>query len=138
MIQYQCKVGTPGGDIQEIAFQSEDELSLREELAEKGYHILRIRSSLGLAMLIIGAPLWFFFWKNVQRNVSGNTIEIGSALRKFYLNLILVADCLYHPCKRQQFPGMAAGWSSTGPVRRRRTGYPDSVCCHLVLSLANQ
>ena len=51
MIQYQCKVGTPGGDIQEIAFQAEDERSLREELAEKGYHIFRIRRSLGLARL---------------------------------------------------------------------------------------
>ena len=50
--------------------------------------------SLGLAMLVIGGALWFFFWRAIQRNVSRNLAEIGSALRKFFLNLILAVSAL--------------------------------------------
>ena len=46
--------------------------------------------SLGLAMTVIGGPLWFLFWRAVQRRVKGNQEEIGAALRKFSLNLILI------------------------------------------------
>lgn len=50
--------------------------------------------SLGLAMLVIGAPLWYFFWHSVQQKTTGNAHEIGSGLRKFFLNLILVITSL--------------------------------------------
>ena len=50
--------------------------------------------SLGVAMLVIGGPLWFFFWRSVQKHVVGNTIEIGATLRKFFLNFILVVSSL--------------------------------------------
>jgi ABC-type multidrug transport system fused ATPase/permease subunit len=46
--------------------------------------------SLGLAMLVIGGPLWFFFWRAVQRRVKGNQEEIGAGIRKLFLNFILV------------------------------------------------
>ena len=45
-------------------------------------------------MLVIGAPLWFFFWRGLQRQVNGHTAEIGSAIRKAYLNLILLVTAL--------------------------------------------
>jgi hypothetical protein len=44
--------------------------------------------SMGLAMTVIGGPLWFFFWRAIQRRVKGNEEEIGSAIRKFFLNFI--------------------------------------------------
>ncbi len=50
--------------------------------------------SLGLAMTVIGGPLWFFFWRSIQRRVTGNTDETGAALRKFYLNLVLLVTSL--------------------------------------------
>lgn len=50
--------------------------------------------SLGLAMLAIGAPLWYFFWRSVQQRTAGSIEETGSALRKFYLNLVLVVTSL--------------------------------------------
>jgi len=50
--------------------------------------------SLGLAMLVIGGVLWFLFWRAIQRSVSGNTEEIGSAIRKLFLNLILTVSAL--------------------------------------------
>ena len=50
--------------------------------------------SLGLAMLVIGGVLWFLFWRAIQRNVSGDTDEIGSAIRKLFLNIIVVASAL--------------------------------------------
>lgn len=50
--------------------------------------------SLGLATIIIGGTLWFVFWRTIQRQVSGNPAEIGSAIRKFYLNLILLVAAL--------------------------------------------
>jgi len=50
--------------------------------------------SLGLAMLVIGGVLWFLFWRAIQRNVSGNPAEIGSAIRKFIFNVILIGSAL--------------------------------------------
>ena len=50
--------------------------------------------SLGLAMLVIGGPLWFLFWRAVQRNVVGNQAEIGATIRKFFLNLIVTVSAL--------------------------------------------
>jgi len=50
--------------------------------------------SLGLAMLVIGAPLWFFFWRSIQGRVRGNNVEIGSALRKLFLNLVMAGSAL--------------------------------------------
>jgi hypothetical protein len=50
--------------------------------------------SLGLAMLIIGCPLWFFFWRSIQKHTVHNQVEIGSVMRQFYLKLILVITSL--------------------------------------------
>jgi len=50
--------------------------------------------SLGLAMLVIGGVLWFLFWRAIQRNVSGDTDEVGSAIRKLFLNIIVAASAL--------------------------------------------
>ncbi len=50
--------------------------------------------SLGLAMLFIGGALWFVFWRAIQRQVSGDPAEIGSAIRKLYLNLVLLVTAL--------------------------------------------
>jgi len=50
--------------------------------------------SLGLAMLVIGGVLWFLFWRAIRRNVSGDTDEIGSAIRKLILNIIVAASAL--------------------------------------------
>ena len=44
--------------------------------------------SLGLAMLVIGGVLWLLFWRATQRQVSADTGEIASGIRKLYLNLI--------------------------------------------------
>src|SRR3990172_7618241 len=45
--------------------------------------------SLGLAMTIIGGPLWYMFWRAIQHRITGNQEEIGAGMRKFFLNLIL-------------------------------------------------
>ncbi|MDO8716756.1 MAG: DUF5671 domain-containing protein [Dehalococcoidales bacterium] len=50
--------------------------------------------SLGLAMTIIGGPLWFMFWRAIQNRVTGNQEEIGAGMRKFYLNLILLVTAI--------------------------------------------
>ncbi|HEY96094.1 MAG TPA: hypothetical protein G4O15_14290 [Dehalococcoidia bacterium] len=50
--------------------------------------------SMGLAMLFISGTLWFLFWRIIQREVSGDTLEIGSAIRKFYLNLVLTVTAI--------------------------------------------
>ncbi|MBI4188566.1 MAG: hypothetical protein HY529_05095 [Chloroflexi bacterium] len=50
--------------------------------------------SLGLAMLVIGGTLWTLFWRAIQKQVSGNPTEIGSAIRKLFLNIILVVSAL--------------------------------------------
>ncbi len=68
----------------------------------KGTTLVRIEApgfsreqlSLGLAMLVIGGILWFLFWRAIQRQVSGSPAEIGSAIRKLFLNIILVVTAL--------------------------------------------
>ena len=62
------------------------------QVGEATFHQQQL--SLGLAMTVIGGPLWFFFWRAVQRRVKGNQEEIGAALRKFFLNLILLVSAL--------------------------------------------
>jgi hypothetical protein len=57
-------------------------------------HFNQQQLSLGLAMLVIGGPLWFFFWRSIRKSVHGNIIETGASLRKFFLNLILVVSSL--------------------------------------------
>ncbi len=46
--------------------------------------------SMGLAMVVIGGPLWYFFWRAVQRRVAGNPEETGTGIRKVFLNLIIL------------------------------------------------
>jgi hypothetical protein len=50
--------------------------------------------SLGLAMTVIGGPLWFFFWRAVRRRTKGSQEEIGAASRKLFLNFVLVVTAL--------------------------------------------
>jgi hypothetical protein len=50
--------------------------------------------SLGLAMIVIGGPLWFLFWRAVQRRIKGNQEEIGADIRKVFLNHILLVTAL--------------------------------------------
>jgi len=53
---------------------------------------LRQQLSLGIAMVVIGGPLWFLFWSMIQRHAERDADESGSALRAFYLNLVLIVS----------------------------------------------
>lgn len=46
--------------------------------------------SMGLAMTIIGGPLWFLFWRAAGRRARSSPAESSAAVRKFSLNLILL------------------------------------------------
>lgn len=50
--------------------------------------------SFGLAMTVIGGPLWLIFWRSIQRSADRNEVEIGSATRKLYLNFVLTVASL--------------------------------------------
>ncbi|MBN2076505.1 MAG: hypothetical protein JW762_13230 [Dehalococcoidales bacterium] len=50
--------------------------------------------SIGLAMIVIAGALWFLFWRIIQREVSGDNTEAGSAIRKLYLNLVLTVTAI--------------------------------------------
>lgn len=66
------------------------DVTIRSSLTQVGVeYYSREQFSLGLAMTVIGGPLWFFFWRAIQRRVKGNSEEIGSVIRKLFLNLIL-------------------------------------------------
>ena len=53
---------------------------------------LRQQLSLGIAMVVIGGPLWFLFWSLIQRHAGRDADESGSALRAFYLNFVLIVS----------------------------------------------
>jgi hypothetical protein len=59
--------------------------------------------SLGLAMLIIGGPLWYFIWRNIQSHTRNNPPEIASIMRQLFLNLILVVTALLSLFAAQDF-----------------------------------
>jgi len=52
------------------------------------------RLSMGLAMTIIGAPLWFLFWRGARRRARSSPAESSAVVRKFTLNLILLVAAL--------------------------------------------
>jgi len=54
----------------------------------------RDQFSFGIAMLIIGGLLWFFFWRNIQKQASSTNVEAASGVRKAYLNVILLASAI--------------------------------------------
>jgi ABC-type multidrug transport system fused ATPase/permease subunit len=59
-----------------------------------GADYVRQQLSLSLALIIIGAPLWFFFWRMIQRAVARDPAEAGTALRKIILTLVLITAAL--------------------------------------------
>ena len=67
-----------------------DTILARFTLAEVGD--TKQQLSLGIAMLVIGGPLWVLFWRAIQRQAADNADEAGSPLRAFFLNLILIVS----------------------------------------------
>ena len=67
--------------------------------------------SLGVAMLVIGGPLWYIFWRNIQKQVKGNLTEIGATLRKLFLNFILVVSVLTSVFAAQTFLKLLISWN---------------------------
>ena len=70
-------------------------LSLSFDAILSGFTLAQVgdikpRLSLGIAMVVIGAPLWFLFWGAIQRHAEHEADEAGSALRAFSLNIILI------------------------------------------------
>jgi hypothetical protein len=50
--------------------------------------------SLGLALTIVGTPVWLFFWSMAQRSVHRNSVEIRAASRKFYIYFVLAVSAI--------------------------------------------
>jgi hypothetical protein len=70
--------------------------------------------SLGLALLIIGGGLWWFFWRLIRQSVSADPFEIGTTVRKFYLNLILTVTAITALIAATQFLTELLGGFQTG------------------------
>ena len=43
----------------------------------------------GISLLIVGAPLWYFHWRYIQRTVVDQSVETRSILRKLYIYITL-------------------------------------------------
>jgi len=67
-----------------------DTILARFTLAEIGD--IKQQLSLGIAMVVIGGPLWFLFWGTIQRHAADAVDELGSSLRAFFLNLVLIVS----------------------------------------------
>ena len=48
-----------------------------------------VRLASGLALIIVGLPLWYFHWRMVTRYVAELPVEARSVLRKIYIYLLL-------------------------------------------------
>lgn len=47
------------------------------------------RLAAGASLLIVGAPLWYFHWRYIQRTVAEQPVETRSFLRKIYIYITL-------------------------------------------------
>jgi hypothetical protein len=45
--------------------------------------------AVGMSLTLVGLPLWLFHWRTVQRHVGEMPVEVRSAVRKFYIYLVL-------------------------------------------------
>ncbi len=94
----------------------------RFTLAEIGD--IKQQLSLGIAMVVTGGPLWFLFWGTIQRHAADDADELGSSLRAFFLNFVLIVSAfvtavtlsmllawLMGACRPDQFsPGSTAAF----------------------------
>ena len=85
-------LGILSAGLRNLLSLSFDAILARFTLAQVGD--LRQQLSLGIAMVVIGGPLWFLFWSMIQRHAGRDADESGSALRAFYLNLVLIVSAL--------------------------------------------
>ena len=67
-----------------------DTILARFTLAEIGD--IKQQLSLGIAMVVTGGPLWFLFWGTIQRHAADVADELGSSLRAFFLNFVLIVS----------------------------------------------
>ena len=67
-----------------------DTILARFTLAEIGD--IKQQLSLGIAMVVTGGPLWFLFWGTIQSHAADAADELGSSLRAFFLNLVLIVS----------------------------------------------
>ncbi|MFA5450649.1 MAG: DUF5671 domain-containing protein, partial [Dehalococcoidales bacterium] len=68
------------------------------------------RLALGLAMTLIGGPLWFLFWNGARRRIIQNPAEGDSIIRKLFLSLvILVAALTFLPTFASVFQWLLSG-----------------------------
>ncbi|MGD0855491.1 MAG: DUF5671 domain-containing protein [Dehalococcoidia bacterium] len=67
-----------------------DAILARFTLAQIGD--IKPKLSLGIAMVVIGGPLWYMFWGAIQRHAEREVDEAGSILRAFFLNIILIVS----------------------------------------------
>ncbi|MBI4300207.1 MAG: hypothetical protein HY677_03650 [Chloroflexi bacterium] len=50
--------------------------------------------ALGLALAIVGTPIWLIFWSTAQRSIGQAPIEAGAVGRKLYMYLVLAASAI--------------------------------------------
>ena len=49
-------------------------------------------AALGISLLVIGGPLWLFYWLKISKEVSENPDEISSGIRNAYFLLVLAVS----------------------------------------------
>src|SRR5438552_13268291 len=79
-------VGAPSGGFAGLPFVF-DEFSQPREL-------YREQASLAIALLVVGLPAWFIHFRIAQRAAVRSVEERGSALRSFYLHLVIFVTAL--------------------------------------------
>jgi ABC-type multidrug transport system fused ATPase/permease subunit len=80
------------GQLLALLFDATIEGSRLTQVGETTFNLQQL--SLGLAMTVIGGPLWFLFWRAAQRRIKGNEEEIGDISRKIFLNFVLLETAL--------------------------------------------
>jgi hypothetical protein len=68
--------------------------------------------AMGLAMTLIGGPLWFLFWNSARKRIRQNPLEANSLMRKLFLSFVMLVTALtFLPTVSSFFQ-----WLLSGPI----------------------
>jgi type IV pilus assembly protein PilC len=116
VVEFVCKVGTPGGEVVERSFTAADEPSLRGDLERQGFYLFSVRSGLG-------AGQWRLGRERVKDDVILLFAQEMAALLKAGLPLVQALDIML---ERQRDPLFKRSLSSVRDKVRSGVSFSDA------------
>jgi hypothetical protein len=80
------------GQLLSLLFEITIRSSYLAEIGSRSFN--REQLSMGLAMTVIGGPLWFLFWRSIRQRIKLDPSEANAVIRKLFLILVMLVSAL--------------------------------------------